>query len=397
MKKHPATAAIHTGEFRHHQPSTSSVPPINMSTTFLVDPDTPFSANLLGEDAPFIYTRWGNPTLQLLEEKMAALEAGEAGLAFASGIAAVTSLMNYKLKSGERILVSDIAYAGVREFCNHYLRKMQIEVVSLNMSDLNIVEEELKKGAKLVFAETPCNPIVRLTDIRQLAHLTHEYGAMLAVDSTFASPMVTQPLQLGADFVIHSLTKYAGGHGDAMGGAVIGSKTEIDKLRATVLIHQGAIMSPFNAWLINRGLVTLPMRMRQHSDSALQVAAYLEQHSNVKRVIYPGLMSHPQYDLALEQMKLFSGMLTLQVDHPQKVLARVKEHLQTIHYAVSLGHHKTLMYYMDTASLNESSFQLSAKQLDDYRRYAGDGIFRISIGLEHAEDIIADFASLLDE
>ncbi len=395
MKKHPATEAIHTGEFRHHQPSTSSVPPINMSTTFLVDPDTPFSANLLGEDAPFIYTRWGNPTLQLLEEKMAALEGGEAGLAFASGIAAVTSLMNYKLKSGERVLVSDIAYAGVREFCNHYLRKMQIEVVSLNMSDLNVVEEELKKGAKLVFAETPCNPIVRLTDIRQLADLAHQHGAMLAVDSTFASPMVTQPLQLGADFVIHSLTKYAGGHGDAMGGVVIGSKTEVNKLRATVLIHQGAIMSPFNAWLINRGLVTLPLRMRQHSDNALRVAAYLEQHPKVKRVIYPGLMSHPQYELALQQMKLFSGMLTLQVDQPQKVLARVKEHLQTIHYAVSLGHHKTLMYYMGTESLNESSFQLSVEQMVDYRRYAGDGIFRISIGLEHAGDIIADFSNLL--
>lgn len=396
MKKHPATAAIHAGEFEHHKPSTSSVPPINMSTTFLVDPETPFSANLLEEDAPFIYTRWGNPTLKLLEEKVASLEGGEAGLVFSSGIAAVTSLMNYKLKSGERVLVSDIAYAGVREFGNHYLKKMQIEVVPVNMSDLDAVETELQRGAKLVFAETPCNPIVRLTDLREVAKLSHQYGAVLAVDSTFASPMATRPLELGADYVIHSLTKYMGGHGDAIGGAVVGSKAEMDKLRATVLIHQGAIMSPFNAWLINRGLVTLPLRMKQHSENALQLAAFLQDHPNTKQVIYPGLLSHPQYELALRQMDLFSGMLTLQVDNPVKVLARINEHLKTVHYAVSLGHHKTLMYYMDTEALNESSFQMSSTQMEDYRRYAGDGIFRISVGLEFIEDIIEDFRQLLD-
>ena len=368
-----------------------------MSTTFLVDPETPFSANLLEEDAPFIYTRWGNPTLQLLEEKVAALEGAEAGLVFASGIAAVTGLMNYKLKSGERVIVSDIAYAGVREFGNHYLRKMQVEVVSVNLSDLDALEAELKKGAKLVFAETPCNPIVRLTDIRRVARLSHEYGAMLAVDSTFASPIATRPLELGADFVVHSLTKYIGGHGDAIGGIVVGSREEISRLRSTVLIHQGGIMSPFNAWLINRGLVTLPLRMKQHSDNALLLAGFLEQQPQTERVIYPGLLSHPQYDLALEQMNLFSGMLTWQVREPQKILQRIKERLETVHYAVSLGHHKTLMYYMDTDALNASSFVMTPAQLADYRHYAGDGIFRISVGLEYVRDIIEDFARLLDE
>lgn len=388
------TQAIHAGEMQGSD-SNVPVPNITMSTTFLVDPDVSFSAEDLDENSPFIYSRWGNPTTAVLERKVASLENGEAALAFSSGIAAVTGLMMQQLKSGDRVLVSDIAYAGVREFGNDLLSGLGIEVVPVNMSRLDQVEAALQQATKLVFIETPCNPIVRLTDIRQVAGLVHEHGASLAVDSTFASPITTRPLDLGADYVIHSMTKYLGGHGDAIGGVVVGRKEEVQQLRHRVSIHLGAIISPFNAWLINRGLATLPLRMRAHSENALRVARFLESHPRVKRVIYPGLESHPQHDLAKSQMNLFSGMLCFQAEEPQALIGRMSKKLQIFHYAVSLGHHKSLIFYIPTREIQQSSFRLGSENLTDYREYAGDGVFRVSIGLEDPEDLCNDLDNVL--
>jgi methionine-gamma-lyase len=209
------------------------------------------------------------------------------------------------------------------------------------------------------------------------------------VDSTFATPIGTQPLDLGADFVIQSLTKYICGHGDAIGGAVSGRREELAKLR-TLAIHVGGILSPFNAWLILRGAATLPVRMAAHEESALAIARHLEEHPQVTRVIYPGLPSHPQHDLAARQMKNFSGVVTFQVHDGPAVAYSFSERLEIIHYAVSLGHHRTLICYLPTDDLLRTSFHLTPTQEASYREFAGDGIFRLSVGLEDPADLIAD-------
>ena len=217
----------------------------------------------------------------------------------------------------------------------------------------------------------------------------------MSVDSTFASPIGLNPIALGADFVIHSLTKYIGGHGDAMGGAVLGRKADLAALNLEASVHFGGVLSPFNAWLIMRGAATLPIRMRAHQENALKVAAYLEQHPRVRRVFYPGLASHPQHELARRQMRNFSGMMTFQVEDGEALARRMVEKLEIIHYAVSLGHHRSLVYWIPTAALMRSTFRHEGDSLRRYRDYAGDGVFRFSIGLEDDCDICADLDRVL--
>ena len=298
------TRAVHAGEFP--DPFTrASAPNIVMSTTFTVDANTGFSVEGLEEDAPWIYTRWGNPGVAQLEEKLAALEEAEAALAFASGMSAITALLFALLKAGDHAVVSDVAYAALAEITNEMIPALGIEISKVNTADLNAVKAALKPNTRLIYVETPCNPILRLTDIAAVAAIAREANALLAVDSTFATPLVTRPLKLGADFVVHSLTKYLGGHGDALGGVILGSAAKLASMRKTTAIRLGGTLSPFNAWLIMRGLATLPLRMKAHAENAARIAAFLESHPKVKRVIYPGLPSHPQYELAQRQMKSF--------------------------------------------------------------------------------------------
>jgi len=238
--------------------------------------------------------------------------------------------------------------------------------------------------------------LLRLTDIELIASIAHQAGIKLAVDSTFATPIATKPLLLGADFVIHSLTKYLGGHGDALGGALLGSKADLTPLRKKTAIRLGGVISPFNAWLIMRGIATLPIRMRVHEENALKVAGYLENHPKVIKVIYPGLPSHPQYELAKRQMKNFSGIITFQVENGSEQAKIFAEKLQIIHYAVSLGHHRSLIFYLNSKDLLQSSFKLNTpEQLASWNNFAGEGIFRFSVGLEDADDIIADLEQAL--
>jgi methionine-gamma-lyase len=245
-------------------------------------------------------------------------------------------------------------------------------------------------NTRLVYAETPVNPLLRLADIQAMAGIAHAAGAELAVDSTLATPIATRPLELGADYVLHSLTKYLGGHGDALGGAVIGGRERLAQLRHVGVIHGGGVLSPFNAWLILRGVATLPLRMAAHAESAGRVARFLEQHPRVTRVIYPGLPSHPQYELASRQMANFSGMLTFQVADGPAVARLLPERLEVFHYAVSLGHHRSLIFYLSTDELQNTSFRLDAEHLSRYRTLAGNGIFRVSIGLEDPDDLCDD-------
>lgn len=391
------TKAVHAGEFPDPVTRASS-PNLVMSTTFVTDADSGFSAENMKEGDSWMYTRWGNPTIHQLEEKLAVLEEAEMGVAFDSGMGAISALLFHLLKSGDHAVVTDVAYAAMSELTNEMIPGLGIGITKVDTSDLNAIKNAIQPNTRLVYIETPCNPLLRLTDIAAVAEITHKAGAKLVVDSTFATPMATKPLTLGADLVIHSLTKYLGGHGDALGGVVLGKKDDLLSLRKKTAIRLGGILSPFNAWLILRGLATFPIRMRAHQENALKIATYLEKHPKVKRVIYPGLPSHPQYELARRQMKNFSGMITFQVENGREMAQRFAEELQIIHYAVSLGHHRSLIFYMDSKNLHETSFHLSTPaQLDSWNRFAGEGIFRFSVGLEDADDLIADLEQALKE
>jgi methionine-gamma-lyase len=243
----------------------------------------------------------------------------------------------------------------------------------------------------MLWIETPANPIMRLSDIAELSRLARERGIRdVVVDSTFATPIATRPIELGADFVLHSLTKYIGGHGDALGGAVLGRKDDLAALNLESVVHYGGVLSPFNAWLILRGAATLPIRMKAHEETALEVARFLENHPRVTRVFYPGLPSHPQHELAKRQMANFSGMMTFTVEDGAALAKRMVERLQVVHYAVSLGHHRSLVYWIPTSDIMRSSFRLEGDALQRYRDFAGDGVFRFSVGIEDAKDICAD-------
>ncbi len=389
------TKAVHAGE--GPDPATgASAPNLVMSTTYVLDQPLGFSAHDLGEDSPFIYTRWGNPTVRQLEQKLAALEGAEAGLCFGSGMAASAALLLGLLNAGDHLVASDTTYAGTAELVRQSLPRLGIEVTPVDTSDLGAVKRALRPNTRLIWIETPANPILRLSDIPALGGLAKQAGAKLAVDSTFATPLATRPLELGADFVVHALTKYIGGHGDAVGGAVLGRAADLRALSLEAIIHYGGILSPFNAWLILRGAATLPLRMAAHEAGAFVVARFLEAHPRVASVLYPGLPSHPQHELAERQMGNFSGMIAFQSKGDGPALAaRMAEGLEIIHYAVSLGHHRSLICWIGTEDVMASSFALTGAQLEAYRAFAGHGVFRLSVGLEDPEDLCGDLDRVL--
>lgn len=388
------TLAVHAGTPAN--PLTgASAPDIVMSTTFLIGPGISFSADEITDETPFVYTRWGNPTVKQLEHKLAALEGAVEAVAFGSGVAAISTLFFHTLKAGDHLVMSDVTYAAASEVANQKLPELGIQVTRVDTSNPENVRRAFRSNTRLVYLETPANPLLRLTDVEAIATLAHEQGVPVAVDSTFATPVGLRPIELGADYVIHSLTKYICGHGDAIGGALMGPGEELKKVRK-LAIHLGGILSPFNAWLILRGLTTLPIRMAAHQENALAVARYLENHPRIMRVIYPGLPSHPQHDLAVRQMKNFSGMLTFQVQDGPAAAQLLSERLRVIHYAVSLGHNRSLVCYLPTADLLRTSFHLTPEQELSYRAFAGEGVFRLSVGLEDSEDLIADLEQALE-
>ena len=388
------TRAVHSGE-SPDAATGASAPNIVMSSTFVIDEPISFSAQDKPDDAPYVYSRWDNPTVTVLQDKLAALEEAEACRCFASGMAATSALLLSTLSQGDRLVMSDSNYPGTAELARKILTRLGVDVILADLSDLEEAARAITAGVRLVWAETPANPTLRLTDICGVAELAHSVGAEFAVDSTFASPVATRPLKLGADYVVHSLTKYCCGHGDAMGGAVLGRRDKLRNVESDGQIYMGGVLSPFNAWLINRGLATLPIRMQAHQANAIHVAKYLEGHTKVKRVLYPGLSSHPQFDLAVRQMDNFSGMVSVQIDNGPELVERMMSDLKIFHYAVSLGHHRSLIYWLGTDDLMKSSYALEGQALDAYRAFAGDGVFRISVGLEDPEDLCDDLAQIL--
>jgi methionine-gamma-lyase len=392
-----STLAIHAGE--EPDPTTGALTPaLHMSAAFRLPGFGPALFDALTMDSPqppFAYARWGNPTTRALEAKVAALEGGEAALALATGMAAVSALTFTFLKTGDHVIASEVCYAGSVELFGLHLPRQGIQVSLVDTSDPDQVRQALQPHTRLVYVETPANPVLRISDIQAIAAIAHEAQALLAVDSTWATPCLQQPLALGADYVIHSATKYLNGHGDALGGIIIGPAAGIHRIRKEALVHLGGAISPFNAWLIMRGLATLPLRMARHSQSALDLARFLDGHPAVSRVVYPGLDSHPHHDLALRQMSAGGGMLTFQLKGGLGAAITLAEKIRLFTYATSLGHARSLLFYYPTDLYVDAATYLSAAHKARIREWTGEGIVRASVGLEDVDDLIADLDQAL--
>ncbi len=276
-----------------------------------------------------------------------------------------------------------------------HLPRFGVEVSLVDTCDLDAVQAAMRPNTKLVYIETPSNPILRITDIKAISQIAHGAGVPLAVDSTFASPALQQPIRLGADYVIESLTKYINGHGDALGGAVIGREEDMQRIRKEMMVHLGGALSPFNAWLINRGLTTLPVRIAKQCENAMKVARFLEGHPKVKRVYYPGLESHTEHELAKQQMTNFGGMVTFQLKGGLGGAINMAEHVKLFQYATSLGHAHSLLFYYPTDMYLDAVTYMDDAQKERIREWTGEGVIRASIGLENADDLIADLDQAL--
>lgn len=344
----------------------------------------------------FVYSREGHPNGRQLEQRLALLDGGEDALVFGSGMAAISALAFQFLNAGDHIVVGDVSYAGSAELLRDLLPAKGIDITIVDLSVPEELAAALRPRTRLVFGEVPCNPITKLFDIATIADMTHDAGALLAVDATFATPVLLRPLEFGADLVIHSLSKFIGGHGDALGGAVIGRADVIARLRNDAAIRLGGVLSPFDAWLILRGSETLDLRVRAAAESAAALARYLETRPTVSRVLYPGLPSHPQHALARKQMHFSGCMVAFSVSNPESFGAALNEYGRLITYATSLGLTRTVILYCDTADLQRTTYKFSAAHLERYRDWAGEGVFRLSPGLENPSDLIAELELIFD-
>ncbi len=395
---HYETLAVHAGS-GPEPGSASLVRPVHMSASFELPEFGPelFDALLLESDQPpHAYSRWSNPSVRSLEAKLAALESAEAAMVTSTGMAAVSSVIFGLLKAGDHLVAQDVCYIGSQELFGEHLQCYGISVTLVDTSDLKQVENALQENTRMVYLETPANPVLRIADIKAASKLARSAGARLVVDSTYATPLLQKPLQLGADLVIHSLTKFINGHGDTLGGVVLGQKEIIKKLRKSMLVHLGSAASPFNAWLISRGMVTLPLRMEKHCANAIALATFLEGHPAVERVFYPGLKSHPHYRLASEQMKDFGGIVTFSLKEDLSAAIKMANSLKIFSYATSLGHPHSLVFYYPTDLYIDQAEYLTDKQKKEIREdWMGKGIVRISAGLENINDLVDDIDQAL--
>ena len=378
------TKAIHIGE----EPNLSQggtgdvVIPIHLSTTFArKDVEQPTGG--------YEYSRTGNPTRRALEKRLAALENAQFGLAFASGMAAEATLILSILKSGDHIVAFDDLYGGTKRLFNKVFRKFGIEVTYVDARDPENVARAVNQHTKLFWMETPTNPLMKLCDIKEISEIGKEKNIITVIDNTFMSPYFQKPLDLGADIVIHSTTKYLGGHSDVVGGAIMLSN---QKLFESLLFNQnsiGAVPSPFDCYLVLRGIKTLAVRMQRHAYNAQKLAEYLEHHPKVKKVYYPGLPSHPQHDLAKKQMSGFGGMLSFEIDGTLTDAKIFLKRLKIFAVAESLGGVESLIEL--PALMSHTS--IPAKERE--KLGISDTLIRVSVGLEDVEDLIDDLENAL--
>ena len=381
------TLAIHAGESA--DPHTGAVDtPIYQANTFAYDTSDE-GAERFSQGTGFVYTRWGNPNISALQEKIAALEGGEACLATATGMAAVATTILQLVQSGDHIVASNYLYSATNTLCAKYLPKFGVQTSFVDTSNPKNVERAIQENTKLVYIETPSNPALQITDIKAVTTLSKQAGLLSLIDNTFATPFNQKPISLGLDLVIHSATKFLCGHGDAMGGAVVGKKDLIEQITKGMHRDLGGAISPFNAWLIARGIKTLSVRMERHNRNALEVARFLQKHPKVERVYYPGLPEHPGHEIAKRQMVGFSGVLSFEVKGGYESGKRTVNSLKLCTQAVSLGDTRTLVCH--SASTTHSTVTPEA------RRAGGitDGLIRLSVGLEDPQDIIADLDQAL--
>lgn len=386
-----ATKAIHGGH-RKDPVSGALTTPIYQTSTFVFDSAEQGGRRFALEEEGFIYSRLGNPTNMQLEEKIALLENGEACLSTASGMGAITSTLWTALKAGDHVVASKTLYGCTYAMFNHGISKYGIEVTFIDATDLDEVKNAMKENTRVVYLETPANPDLKLVDIQAVSEIAHTVeGCMVIVDNTFCTPYIQRPLELGADVVVHSATKYLNGHGDVIAGFVVGKKEFVDQVRLFgVKDMTGAVLSAFDAYLIMRGMKTLQIRMDRHTKNAIEVAKFLESHPNVEKVNYPGLESFPQYELAKKQMDMPGGMIAFEVKGGLDGGKQLLNSLELCTLAVSLGDCETLIQH--PASMTHSPYT------PEERAEAGisEGLIRISVGLEDAEDIIADLKQGLD-
>tara|TARA_B100000949_G_scaffold188233_1_gene170950 strand:+ start:969 stop:2144 length:1176 start_codon:yes stop_codon:yes gene_type:complete len=379
-----ATRAIHHGydPFAHEGALT---PPLHLTSTFAFDSAEAGGYMFAGERAGHIYSRISNPTCDLLEQRMADLEGGEAGLSLASGMGAITATLWTLLNPGDELLVDRTLYGCTFAFLKNGLTKWGVKVTHVDMAELDELNAAIGPGTKVIYFETPSNPNMRLVDIQSVAKIAHSWGATVVVDNTYATPYLTQPLKLGADIVVHSATKYLGGHGDVVGGIVVGDAAHVEKIRMHGMKDMtGAVMSPFSAMLVMRGLKTLNLRMDRHCSSAQLIAEWLERQTNVEKVYYPGLQSFTQSDLGRAQMAQPGGMIAFELVGGFRPALDMMNRLELVRRAVSLGDAESLIQH--PASMTHSTYS------PDERAAHGisDGLIRLSVGLEDAQDILAD-------
>ena len=385
---HFATLAVHAGEAPC--PTTGALDaPIYQSTTF-VSADSDEMAAVYGEEKfGYMYTRYGNPTIHSLEDKIAQLELGEAALAFATGMAAISSAILGYVKAGDHVVAARSLYGAAYNFLNKKLPRMGASTTFVESTCVADFEKAIRPNTRLIYFETPSNPVLEIVDIAALAQLGRSRGIPTMIDNTFASPAIQQPLKLGATVVVHSATKYLCGHGDAMGGIAVGPKEYISELQHEVIRDFGGVISPFNAWLILRGTQTLHLRMPAHCFNAQKAAEFLAQHPKVERVNYPGLPNHPGHALAKRQMKGFGAMISFEVKGGYEGGKKVMDRVKIFSRAASLG---------DTWSLIVHSASTSHRAVPREQRLAvgiTDGLVRLSVGVEAAEDLVADLEQAL--
>ena len=383
-KLHFQTRCVHgAGDL---DPTTGAISyPIYQSSTFAFHNVQEGADLFAGERKGYFYTRLGNPTQRAFENEICCLEGGEDALAFGSGMAAISSLIMGVAQSGDNIISSDTMYGGTHCLYKDTLPRLGIEVRSVDAGDPDEIESAIDDKTKLLFIETPANPTMKVIDIAMCAEIARQHHILFAVDNTFATPYFQRPLEWGADVVVQSATKYIGGHGDVVAGALIAQDPELlQYIRTTVLRDTGGIISPLNAWLLLRGLKTLPVRMERHQTNAFAIAQYLLNNSKVSQVWYPGLPSHPQHAIAQKQMSGYSGMIAFELKGGRQAGTALMNNLKLITLAVSLGDIDTLIEH--PASMTHHSY--SEEELAS----AGisTGLVRISVGLEHTDDLIAD-------
>jgi cystathionine beta-lyase/cystathionine gamma-synthase len=373
-----STRAVHIGQ--GPDPETGAVvQPIHMATTF--------AQQGVGKHKGFEYGRSGNPTRKALEENLAALEDARHCLAFASGLGAESTLL-LLLSPGDHVVYMEDVYGGTFRLFDKVLKRFGLTFSAIDASDLDEVERALSEKTRMVWLESPTNPLLRVVDIDAVSEIAHSHGATVCVDNTFATPYLQQPLHLGADVVVHSSTKYIGGHSDVVGGALMTSNEDLEK---QLRFHQnavGAVPSPFDCWLLLRGVKTLALRVERQCANAMEVARVLQANKNVRRVFYPGLESHPNRAVAARQMRLFGGMVSFEVED-EPAAFRVLERLKIFALAESLGAVESLAEH--PARMTHASIPAGERQ----RSGVGDGLIRLSIGVEDVADLIADLEDAL--